>query len=76
MFHGLRQRLYGAQREAGRGQVRDELHGEVPEDEPKDLAALPGVPNGGQRTGRSAGTEDRTSTGQFIKRCLLYKTMG
>lgn len=30
------------------GSMRPELHGEVPQDEPTDIAALPGVPDGRQ----------------------------
>lgn len=31
------------------GQMRHELHGEVPENESADFAAFPGVPDGGER---------------------------
>lgn len=43
------------------GKVRHQLYGKVPEDEPEDFAAIPGVPNGGQRTGSRTSPKDRTT---------------
>lgn len=46
--------------------MRDELHDQVPEDEPAYLAALPGVPNGGQRAGSGTGPKVRTGTDGIV----------
>lgn len=47
------------------GQVLAELHGEVPEDEPARLAALPGVPGDRQRECPGHGPKDWQTVGGF-----------
>lgn len=49
------------------GKVRAELHGKVPENEPEDLAALPGVPDGGQRERSGTRPEDGTGSDGLVK---------
>lgn len=49
------------------GEMRAELHGKVPENEPEDLAALPGVPDGGQRERSGTRPEDGTGSDGLVK---------
>lgn len=49
-----------------------ELHGKVPEDESKDLPAIPGVPDGGQWERSGVGTEDGSGARKFVVYNVFY----
>lgn len=62
VFRRLHQRFHRSHDQTGRGQVRAELHGEIPENEPADIATLPGIPDGRQRECAGNGPENRADS--------------
>lgn len=57
------------------GSMRPELHGEVPENEPTDIAALPGVPDGRQRECHRNGPEERTNGLRRAAACKIPRML-
>lgn len=81
MLPGLRQRVHRADRVGQGEQLLAQLHGEVPQDEPARVPALPGVPDDIERECAGGRPEARREVIGFHewnarkKRCVLFALM-